>query len=451
MEIPILPTNFERSRGNVTRLPIINMFAERSLADNKIILQSRPGVDVNAVLGSVTASVRFVYSEPGVFNGDIFSVCGYDVYRNNILIGTIDGDDATSIDSFPDRLFIASGSSLWSYDGTSLSKVTVPDSLPVGKVLVGYGRAFVFIKNSQRFYWTDLLDTNINALSFAEAENSPDNVRDALIIGDSLLLFGENTTEFWTVSDEADVPFVPLIGRVYPKGVKNTGAVVKLGSSFAGVTNTSQVCISDPDNVISSPELELAIEKAATVLLWSFFLDQTEFLCVSVGNESWVHNPRTEGLWSKFETYGKGLWEPFYYANGVFGSKTTNRTLKWSEGFSDADVPILERRFRVFHDGSKPSLIVNNLVVLSEVGTTTYVIGTPATPSIEMRSSKDSGATWTVWRKSSLGVQGDYAALARWLSCGIFSYPGILFEFRVTDPVSFNALSVFINEAYGGL
>lgn len=451
MEIPILPTNFERSRGNITRLPIINMFAERSLADNKIILQSRPGIDVNTTLGSITKSTRFVYSEPGVFNGDVFAVCGYDVYRENTFLGTINGDDAVSVDSYPDRLFITAGTSLWTYDGSTLSQVDVPDNLSVSKVLVGYGRAFVFIKNSQRFYWTDVLDTTIGGLSFAEAENAPDNIRDALIIGDSLLLFGENTTEFWTVSGDANTPFVPLVGRIYPKGAKNTGSVIKLGSSFAGVTNTSQVCIADPDNIISSPELELAIEKADSVFLWSFFLDQTEFLCVSVGDESWIHNPRTEGVWSKFETYGQGLWEPFYYANGVFGSRTANRTLKWSSGFTDADVAILERRFRVFHDDSKPSLIIHNLIVLSEVGTTSYVTGTPATPFIEMRSSRDSGATWTVWRKASLGVQGDYSALARWLSCGIFSYPGVLFEFRVTDPVSFNALTVFINETYGGL
>ncbi len=450
-EIPILPTNFERTRGNLTRLPIINMFAEISPADERIILQSRPGTESHSSVGAVDAPVRFVYSEPGVFSADVFSVVGDSLYRGTTLLGTINGDGPVSIDSYSDTLFLAAGASLWSYDGTTLAAVAVPDSLPVSKVFVGFGRAFVVIANSDRFYWTDVLDTVIDPLSFATAENSPDIIRDAILLGDSLILFGEATTEYWMLSTNPDLPFEPLVGRVYPKGAKNLGAVTQLQATFAAVTNTSQVIIGGPDNIVSSSELETEIENAAETLLWSFYLDQLEFLCVTVDNVSWIYNPRVKGLWTKFETYGELSWEPRYYTSGVFGSSLTNRLLTWSDVYLDVDRPVIERRFRVYNENTKPSLVVHNLIIRTEVGTTSYLTGDYADPTIELRTSKDGGNTWSAWRGSSLGRQGNYTALARWLGLGIFSYPGLLFEFRVTDPVSFNALVVYINEPYGGL
>lgn len=450
-EIPILPTNFERTRGNLTRLPIINMFAEISPADERIILQSRPGADSALLVGSVNAPVRFVYSEPGVFGADVFSVVGNSLYRGTTLIGPIDGNGPVSIDSYSDTLFLAAGASLWRYNGTTLAAVAVPDNLPVSKVFVGFGRAFAIIANSDRFYWTDVLDTVINPLSFATAENSPDIIRDAILLGDSLILFGESTTEYWMLSSDPALPFEPLVGRVYPKGVKNLGAVTQLQATFAAVTNTSQVIIGGPDNIVSSSELETEIERAASTLLWTFYLDQLEFLCVTVDAVSWIYNPRVKGLWTKFETYGETSWEPRYYTNGFFGSSVTNRLLTWSSAYLDVDRPVLERRFRVYNENTKPSLVIHNLILRTEVGTTSYLEGTYADPTVELRTSKDGGNTWSSWRGTSLGRQGDYAALARWFGLGVFSYPGLLFEFRVTDPVSFNALVVYINEPYGGL
>ncbi len=450
MELSIYPTNYERNRGNLTDLPVINFFVEEGY-DGKMLLQSRPGLRDAGTVGTTDAPMRFVYSEPGVFSSDVFSVIGDQFYRGTDLLGTIDGDGPVSIDSYTDRLFLAAGASLWTYDGSTLTTVAVPDDQLVSKVFVGFGRAFLVIKDSDVFYWTDILDTVIDPLSFATAENSPDFIKDAIILGDSLILFGEATIEFWMVSANPDTPFEPLVGRVYPKGIKNLGAMAQVQSSFAAVTNTSQVFLGTPDNIVSSPELEIKIEEAGEVFLWTFYLDQKEFLCVSVGDENWIFNTRTKGLWSKFETYGLASWEPRYYTKGVFGSNYTNRFLEWSTRYEDSDAVTLERRFRAYGVNTNPSTVVHNVSLLCEKGTTTFTEGTYINPRIEMRISRDSGNTWSSWRSTNLGVQGDYRAVVRWLSCGIFGYNGFVFEFRVTDPVSVCVFGAHINEKYGGI
>jgi hypothetical protein len=68
-----------------------------------------------------------------------------------------------------------------------------------------------------------------------------------------------------------------------------------------------------------------------------------------------------------------------------------------------------------------------------------------------MRLSKDGGFTFSDWMPRSMGLQGAYRALMQWRSLGHFSYPGVVAEFRVTDPVPFRVAKVTMNEPYGGI
>ena len=451
MDILSLTTNYERHRGSVPELPIENFFVETIPSEGRAILQSRPGLEVLSEIS--TDPVRAIYSEPNVFDGALFTVIGYTVYKDGVSIGTIDGDDPVSIDSYSDRTFFAAGGQLWKYDGSTLAAVALPDSFSPLRIVVAASRLVLIEKNTQTLFWSNVLSDTVDALSFAEAESSPDLLLDMILIGDTLLLFGQATTEFWVISGtDPDLPFVPIIGRVFAKGLRNTGAATRLVSSnaFAWVSETDQICMNDPSKIISDSELELRIGASSSVTLWTFNLDQSEYLAVRLDEETWIFSPGEQGAWVKFTTSGLTNWEPCCYANDVFGSSVSGRTLQWGTTAQDEGTEVFERLFRVYAPLATTPVVVNSLMLATDGGTTEYTSGDYANPVIEMRSSKDGGKTWSDYRPASLGEQGKYRTFVRWLGCGIFSYPGMMFEFRMTHPVAIRISHVYANEPFGG-
>lgn len=448
MDVLAFPFDVHRDRGDLPYLPLINFFAEQSEAEGKVVLQSRPGLQTYSTFSDVP--VRALYSEPGVFDGALFSVLGYYVFRNTSVVGEIDGQFPISIDSFGSNVFFAGGSHLWVYNGTTLETVDIPDNHQILRVVVGASRIIATVRGSQRFYWSDVLSTTIDALSFAEAENTPDNILDALFLGDTLILFGEASVEFWTINDDPDLPFTPLLGRAFPKGIKATGNVTKLGTSFAWVTNENKVCIGTPDNVISNRQIEVEIEESPSSSLWAFFIEGTEFLALRLYGKTWVYNTLS-GSWSVFSSYGINNWDACCYANNIFGSGTSGKLMTWSEEHVDEDIGTLERRFRVWAPLNGEYIKVNSLSVRANTGTTPFREGEYENPRLEMRMSKDGGRSWSLWEDRKLGKTGEYRTYVRWLSLGAFSYPGGMFEFRLTDPVPLRVTGVYVNEAADGV
>jgi len=153
--------------------------------------------------------------------------------------------------------------------------------------------------------------------------------------------------------------------------------------------------------------------------------------------------------WTEFKSYGETNWIPQCYSDGVFGSAIDGKTLEW--GSDNLDLGgVLERRFRggfALNSGGVP---IANILLRSNPGNTPYLTGTYADPSVEMRISRDAGNTWGSWRRKSLGAQGRYRKKLQWVACGVASQPGLLVEFRVTDPIDWRVSDVLFNEGYGG-
>lgn len=451
MDLLTLLTNYEQDTGNVPEMPVENLIAETVPTEGKAIFQSRPGLVVERTYG--TDPIRAVYSEPNIFNEDTFVVAGNTLYREGTSLGTINGTGVVSFAGFINCLYIAAGSSLWKYNGTTLTAVTLPDSFSVLKVLVAASRLVLIKKDTQTFYWSDTLSDTVAALSFAEAENFPDRILDMILLGDTIIFFGQGTVEFWIISGaDPDLPFVPVVGRVFSKGISHTGSVARLISSdsFAWITDTHQICLNKPSTVISNGNLEKQLASSTNPKLWTFILYETEYLAVTTDTDTWVFQPSENGLWTKFSTYGITGWEAGCYSNNVFGSKLTGRTLRWSDEYVDEGYASLVRLFRVWQPLSPQSILVNNVTVGMNTGTTPHLTGAFADPLMEMRASRDGGNTWSTWIAASTGAQGAYRKYVRWLSCGIFSYPGLMMEFRCSSPTPLRVSNVYVNEPYGG-
>lgn len=441
-------TAFERARGDLPQLPVVNMFAEEAPTEQTgVVLQSRPPLeDRSADMGS--GPVDALFRGDGILGGSLFGVSAAGLWEETSLLGSIDGTGPFSLDGYADTLFLAGGQGLWGYDGSTLAQVAVPDDQNVIKCLIGASRLIILPENAETYYWSDVLSDSIDALSFASAESRPDRLRDALFIDDTLILGGVETIEFHPNTNDSDLPFAPLEGRIFEKGVLATGCMCPLGASFAWVTNEWQVCLGDPDRIISNPGLEEKIKASSAVKLFRFLIDGDEFLGLRLDDKTYCRGERS-GLWSEMASYGQGNWIPQCWANGVFGSGVDGKTYAFGTGPLDAG-QVFERRFRSGFALNSGGVSIDNIILRTNVGQTTYLTGDYTDPQVEMRLSWDAGQTWDDWEAISLGVEGAYDVKVMWAGLGMASQPGLLAEFRVTAPVSWRVSDVLVNEPYGG-
>ncbi len=441
-------SNYNRERGNFPATPVVNMYAESVPIENKPALQSRLGLeDSSIVMGA--GPVKTLFHNDGVLNGNTFGISGSSLYKEGTLVGVIDGSGPAKIDGYENFLFAAAGTRLWGYDGVTLSTVTTPDNFEVIDLCVGASRLVVVEENTGRFWWTSALGATIEAINFATAENSPDKLKACLFVGDILILFGSKTVEFWPVSQDGDAPFTPLAGRVFSVGIKGTGCATRVSSTFAWVTNHNQVCIADPENIVSGADLEARIEAAANVSLWTFRMEGVEYLAVRLDDETTVFNMRSK-TWSEFKSEGESNWIPQSYADGYMGSSIDGRLVQWSDEYSDFGGD-LERLFRGGIAIESKGQQLNNITIRTNPGKTTYLSGDYADPMVELRLSNDGGNTWTLPKPRSLGQAGEFRPRVQHRSLGMFGPPGMVFEYRVTDPVPFRVSNVVANEPYGSV
>lgn len=439
-------SSYERAEGDLAGLPVVNMYVEQTASEGPV-LQSRPGLsDRSANMGS--GPVKALFKRDGVVSGALLGVSGTALYNATTSVGTVTGSGAVSIAGNETGVLVCAGGSLHSYDGSTFATVTFPDSASVIKVVEGASRFMAIRADSGRVYFTPPLAQTFDALDFFTAESEADQLLDAIFIDDILILFGRETVEFWPNTTDNNLPFQALEGRVMERGIKATGCVSPMGSTFAWVTDIGTVCVQDENTIISNAGLEARINASASVALWRFYIDGTEFLALRIDNETQVYNPRT-GTWSEFASDGQTNWIPQCYAAGVFGSAIDGKTLEWGADKQDLG-GVLERRFRAGLPINGGGIGINRLHLRCNPGNTDFLSGTYADPTAEMRVSRDAGKTFGNWRQTSLGAQGSYRERVEWRGLGLASQPAFLTEFRVTDPVAFRVAGVFVNEPYGG-
>lgn len=436
----------DTDRGNFPELKVVNMVPEAEASEPEgLVLISRKGLkDSTTSFG--TDPVKRLYQIDGVLQNELFAVAGTSLYgKTTGLIGAINGSGHVSMAGYENALFACAGESIWSYTGGTLSEIAFPDDAPVTAIAVGASRLISIRKDTGVFYWSDPLTTTIDALSFATAENSPDKLKDLLFIGDTLHLFGSETVEFWPVStSNPDLPFQPLQGRVFQRGIKATGCAAKFAASFVWVTDDNQVCIGDPNNIISTPTIETKISRAANVRLWTFDMFNTEYLAVRLDDATYAYSQRY-GQWIELSSYGETNWLPQCYENGYFGSSTDGKLYQWTDADYTDFGNSLERTLTLWVPLDTGTTPLYNILcrIASGVG-----YNYTESPVVELRASRDGGFTWGPWKQKSLKLMGDYGQKITWRSLGAFVYPGGLLQIRCSDNTPFRFSGATVNDGY---
>lgn len=427
---------YRRSNGNLPELKLINMFAEPSPVDEEgVILLSRKGLEQ---VGDISDAVAGVFTEDGVFNGDVFAVTG---------------DGPVSFAASATELGFCVDGVIYRYDGATLSPVTFPDGAYVLKILYHDGLFFALRKDSGKFYASAVLNlASWNALSFKSAESAPDNLLDAEFLQDALFLFGTSTIEPWDNDDSAaTVPYTRRELSIFEIGVKATGCVKKTDQGLWFISNDNRVMVTRgqaPERV-SDHAMEERIAASSTHAMSTYIHEGHTFVCIHLDSGTWKVDIAT-GEWCEAQSLGLSNWLATCSAdpsNPVFGGKD-GKIYRFG-GWMDGPYP-LERRFTAGVPLSGGVLNVDTLSIQANTGYTESLTGQGADPVIEMRTSRDAGATWSEWRPATLGAQGRHRNRSRWRRAGMFDEPGALFEFRTTDPVPLRVSGVFVNEQGGG-
>lgn len=442
---------YQRDRGNLPELPLVNLFVEPTpTTERGIVLQSRPGMSAGSVsMGS--GPVRALFLADGVFSGDLFGVSGSSLYRGSTSLGAVAGSLVPSIAATELEVLAAAGGAITRYNGSAVNNPSFPDGAAVIKILFIAGLFVAIRANTQRFYWSDVLNGNTwDGLDFASAENEPDRLLDGLVIDDVLVLAGTQTIEFWPKTGDADIPFQPTQGRIFERGVKATGCMDQFDNSFAWIAENGIVYrAGNVPERISTDGIEERIAKSTTFRAFRFFFEGHEFFCIRLDTETLAYDAATR-QWCEFASYGLTNWRAQCAVAGpVFGSATDGTTIVFNAGHQDFG-SVLERRFRAGFPLSGGTVRADNIRLRVNAGQTPDLTGDYINPAVELRTSRDGAQTWGQWRSAALGAQGNYRARVEWRALGMFDEPGGVFEFRCTDPVPFRVAGAYINEPGGG-
>ncbi len=453
-DLNIITTTIRRSRGNMPVMPLVNMFSEAAITEpRQFALQSFPGLTVSTTLGD--GPVRALLQGGGILDGALSALSGGTLFTGGVSRGAVTGSGAASIAGNEMGVVAAVGSVAVFYDGAAFSSIDFPDGQDIIKVFEQGGRFLFIPEGGQAWYWTapyaDMLVAGVftvDGLDFASAESEPDQLLDGLVIGDSPILLGANTIEFWTKTGDLDLPYVPVEGRTFQKGIRATGCAALFDNTFGWVSPDNIVYIAgNVPQRISDAGVEELIAGSATCRVDSYFFEGHEFLKIGLDDVTVEFDAQTR-QWNERRTGVGNFRGGPVVAGPLFGSTVDGSVYELS-GWTDL-VGYHERSFCAGFTLPGGVIPIRNVRLRTNPGQTDYLTGDYTNPTVELIQSYDGGQTFESALPEYLGEQGEYRREVEWRALGIADAPALFAKFRVTDPVSFRASGAGFNEAGGG-
>lgn len=436
---------YDRTTGNLPPLELVNMMVEGAkTSENQICLQSRPGLATSATRG--TGPIKAIYSEQGVFSGAVFTVSGSTAYKDATSLGAVNGSGPYSLAGTASEVLIAGGGTLQRSTGAALANVTFPDSAPVRAICV-INFLFVAVRGDStypgRFYWSAVNNGNSwNALDYATAERVPDALMDIAALGDNIWLFGQSSLEVWQNTGNATLPFERIEQVAFDRGIMTTGCWAKVDNTLVFIGSDAVVYRASDGNPvrISDHWLEEKIAASTAWSMFSFKWQGHEFACVRIDAGSFLYDTVTQ-QWCEFQS-SAGQWiarcAAMVGTTAYFGHSSTGAVMTFS-GWQDLGAD-LERRFTAATPLDS-RLAIDIVRVWANAG---------QGATVQMRYSRDGGQSWSAYVSVSAGTAAQYRIRPEWRRCGMFDFPGAMFDFKCVSNSGLRISAVKINDAAGG-
>lgn len=358
-------------------------------------------------------------------------------------------------------LLVVASNSMYSLklSDNTWANVTLPFSNPKQIVYVN-GRA-VCSNESNQFFWSDLGDEGIinwDALSFASAEGSADNIIAISNTDGNLWLFGPRSYEVWRSTTNPDLPFARMGGSFTDIGCgadqspqSISGQVFWLGSSKAG---RNQVFMGQGSQAIriSNHAIEYQLDQisestAGTTADARCFCYQqaghTFYVMNFIsGDQTWVYDVTTK-QWHERTTRDPNLntekrWAPifatFAHDKVLVGNYDGPEIIELKmDVYSDYNgAPIIRERTSPVYWQENKLMFYRSFQLDMETG-----IGLPtgqgSDPEVSLAWSDDGGYTWSSEYTRTAGRQGKYLNRVFWRMLGRSRER--VFRVRISDPV----------------
>ena len=462
--LPMTVANYGRSRVDLPQTRLVNAYIEKSPGGpSGAIRTARPGLTRSYTVG--TGPILAIFQQPGLFAGDVFTISGTTLFRNQTALGEVAYSQNPQMAGANGLLAIVSGGALYVYDGFTLTPQLHFDDgysplLPFSGVYVLYNIFIYPVVGSDQFFFSSVGNpTAINAANFSSAQVAPDSIVQIAVLAEELYIFGQTSVEIWNFVGALTAPFALSQGRTYARGCAAQDSVRKLdnalfwvGDDFV-VYRTTQV----PAR-ISTSYIEDRLRKAGPDIgqLTSFTanIEGHVFYVINVPslNESYAYDCQTLE-WSVWGTQDGLNTDP-----GVFLGRCAAGQGEYIYIGSRKDGRVFYLDSNSHTDDGVNIQIIVSAATWVEGGTfrNTNVslhcvrgVATSTTPDpiVEMRYSDDGGRTFTTWNTGHLGRIGDYNYKATFRSLGMIKQPGRLYEFKVSDSVNVTMEGCSINEA----
>lgn len=457
MELAMGRGAFARQRGSWVPWRQTNCFLEQTPTDPKQYnLLSRPPLAQAYSWGA--GPVHGVYQKPGLFGGAIFALSGDTLYRDGVSLGTVDGSGPVSWAGGNGELVLARGASAYSYTvADGLDAIAMPDGFSVRAVHWTAGWFFFVRKDSGRFYWSDLNDgRTVGALSFATAESSQDELYDIKKTGDVFWMLGGASGEAWVLTGDPDLPLTRVVQRFIERGVRDTGCAEEIEGTVYFISNDGMACVIQQNAVrISDSGLDERIRQSAQAQTFHYSYEGKVLFCMRLDSGTVALDLALDNQPVDMETFGRDNWAPKCAVNinaePLFGDDTSGTLWEFDQAaVTDAGQSQFARIFTAGLPLNTQPMPIHNVVVHGDNGGTAALVGEASDPLLEMRYSRDGGRLFSDWRAARWGQAGQYLRKARYGSCGMFSPPGFLAEFRMLACAPLRVANIRANESLAG-
>ena len=431
-------------------------------------LVGTPGLSL--LLTLPTGPVRATYTAS---DGTLYAVGGAKLYSISsdwveTELGTLNsGTGPVSFADNGNQVILVDGDYGYVYtvDIASFAQITDPDFLGADQVtyLDGY---FIFNKpDSQQFYFSGLNDVSFDALDLASAEGAPDNLVGLISDHQNLFLFGEQSTEVFYDSGDADNPFQRTQGAIIEVGCAATHSIGKIQSTifWLGKDENGRGIVYRAQGFqpkrISTHAIERVIEGLGDISLARAYTYQQAghgFYCLVLpgAKTTWVFDMATE-LWHERAYLSLGQFErhradchAFAYSTNVVGDYANGNLYELApDVYTDSGAAIARERVAPHLSKNGKRMFYTSLQLDMETGVGITGPGQGTEPQAMLQFSDDGGHTWSSERWAAIGALGSRLTRVIWRRLG--ASRDRIYRVRITDPVKVVLLGAEIEAEEG--
>lgn len=447
--VPFFGVGQQSKSRTVSAQRHLNLYAEPSDDKAKINFYGTPGTTLRKSLGDtpVRGWIEIGNLYYLVHRGTFYSVDNAGTATSLGTLDTVSGRVDMTYNGT--NILITTGTSGYYFTiaGSTFAIVSDADFPDAAKTCTWMAGQFVVDQGSGDVFQTSPDGINWDALDFASAESNPDGLVRVFADNGEVILFGENTTEYWGNIGEADFTFAPIKGATQEYGLAARWSVCKFNSGIAAVMKGTggEVQVMFIQGYVPKPistQIDTIINGYATVsdaTAYSYMLGGHPMLQVNFPSamKSWLFDAAT-GMWSPLE-YGlngerhRGEMSLDFLNKTIIADYETGDIYNLDPDTYTDNGTAIAREIVTRHIFSGNQRVrIDQLYVDMEVGVG-LTSGQGVNPQVMLQISKTNGATWGAEMWKSLGEKGKYLPRVVWRALGIAR--DWLFRLRVTDPV----------------